>query len=155
LATLDKNISNALLEYSFSVVDQSQYNQQTAAFVNTVKDIFINENSWQQLQNNDTREKIANFLKQYYDSGIIDSNIRFLETITSKQEALGALSSLLTTLVRNRRIYNDVNLQRVQSLIANYGKYALSVLDYPIIMDLLLLKMSQILDVCVLLYLTL
>ncbi|MDR2066605.1 MAG: hypothetical protein LBP57_02030, partial [Endomicrobium sp.] len=193
LATLDKNISNTLLEYSFSVVDQSQYNQQTAAFVNTVKDIFINENSWQQLQNNDTREKIANFLKQYYDSGIIDSNIRFLETITSKQEALGALSSLLTTLVKSRRIYNDVNLQRAlvdlfpltmqyregeilkgealilqasndqegitsdiktymlilaelnnfstqdtpekqraQSLIANYGKYALSVLDYPI-----------------------
>ncbi|MDR1417835.1 MAG: hypothetical protein LBI80_01535 [Endomicrobium sp.] len=194
LAVLDKDVSDALREYSFGVVDQSQYNQQTAEFVNTVKDVFVGENSWQQLKNRDTRDKLVNFLKQYYDPTIVESNISFFESITSKNETLTAISSLLVTLINNRRVYNDVNLQRalvdlfpfsmqyadneilngeslilqssidqqevlvsniktymliladlnsfstqdtsekqrVQSLIVNYGKYALSVLDYPI-----------------------
>jgi predicted TIM-barrel fold metal-dependent hydrolase len=193
LAVLDKNIDNALMEYSFGVVDQSQYNQQTLEFVNIIKDAFITENSWEQLKNKDTRDKLANFLKQYYDAGIIDVNLTFLESMTSKDESLNALSSLIASSIKNRRIYNDVNLQRsladlfplsmqyayntilngeslilqksidqegfvsdiktymliladlnsfstentpekqrIQSLIANYGKYALLVLDYPI-----------------------
>ncbi|MDR3124948.1 MAG: hypothetical protein LBU10_03630, partial [Endomicrobium sp.] len=193
LAVLDRDINNALKEYSFGVVDQSQYNQQALEFVNTIKGAFITENSWEQLKSKETRDNLVNFLKQYYDARIVESNIRFFESITSKNEALGTLSRLLATLVKNRRIYNDVNLQRAladifplsmqyshntmlngqslilqdsidqeglvsdiktymliladlnsfsrkdtpekqkaQSLIANYGKYALSVLDYTI-----------------------
>jgi hypothetical protein len=208
LEDLDKDRNNALREYSFSVIDQSQYNQQTLEFVNIIKDAFITENSREQLRSKETRDKLANFLKQYYDSATVESIISFFESMTSKNEVLGALSRLLTALVNNRRIYNDVNLQRAiadlfplsmqymqgeilngeslilqtsndqerlipdmkmymlilielnnfstedtpekqraQFLIENYGKYALSVLDYPIIMVQLLLKSVQILDI--------